>query len=124
MDEDHRSYSRRKRRTNRCPLFLSLFSYSCRFRLSRQCLSSSFAVTLLAPAVEGSFAACQGDLAVKHPLGGQKLVAKMTYLFGGPAKHGNLQAMSFSQMDVQAGHDQLMVMMLLVDQASRQFPGM
>src|SRR5262249_32572676 len=49
------------------------------------------------------------------------LVSEVANLVGRTAKHGYFQAMPFPKVDVQAGHDQLVVVMLLIDELGGQF---
>ena len=75
------------------------------------------------PAAEGALAARERDLAVQHALGGQQLLAEVADLAGRAAQHRHLQAVPLPQVDVQAGNEQVVVVVLLVDQAGGQFAG-
>ena len=69
------------------------------------------------------FTARQRDFAVEDPLRGQQLFTEVANLLRRPAEHGHFQAVPLAEVDVQAGDDELVVVVLLVDEAGGQLAG-
>ena len=87
------------------------------------CIAVVFLVAISSEFIKRPFVASKRNIAVQHPFGGEQFVPQMRDLRPGAAQHRHFQAMPFPQMDVQARHDQVVMVMLLVDQLCRQFAG-
>src|SRR5262249_12852784 len=74
----------------------------------------------LAPPAECAVAAGHDDLAVQHALDGEQLVTQVAHLGRLAAQYRHLQAVTLAKVDVQAGDDEVMVVVLLVDQPAGQ----
>jgi hypothetical protein len=73
--------------------------------------------------IEHPLVAGEDDLAVQDSLGGEQVVSQVLDFLNGAAEHGHFEAMAFPEMHVQAGNDQVVMMVLLFDQPRRQFAG-
>ncbi len=87
------------------------------------CIAVVFWVATSSEFVERPFVAGKRNIAVQHPFGGEQFVPQMRDLRPRAAQHRHFQAMPFPKMDVQARHDQVVMVMLLVDKLCRQFAG-
>ncbi len=76
------------------------------------------------PAIESAFAAGEGDFAVQHTANGKQFFAQMAYLSRWTAQDRHLQTMPLAEMNVQTGHNQMVMVMLLVDETGGQLAGM
>src|SRR5262249_59132238 len=73
-----------------------------------------------APGAERLLPARERDLAVQYPPRRQDVVGQVANLLARPAEDRHLQAMPLTQVDVQTGDDQFVVVMRLVDQPGSQ----
>ena len=77
----------------------------------------------LMPPIQRHLAAGETHVTMKHAPGRQQLFAQMPDLLHRTPQDGHLQAVPLAEMDVQAGNDEIVMVVLLVDQPGGELPG-